>query len=83
MVRRVDRQGGVLIWCRKCSGYARQGTGPKLMDCRKPVQVGTTEHGNMLKRIQILEDGRVLAREAKNCRVEKKRGLLGRKTVTV
>ena len=24
MVRRVDRQGKVLIWYRKCSGYARQ-----------------------------------------------------------
>ena len=31
--------------------------GPKLMDCCKPEQVGTREHGKMLKRIQVLEDG--------------------------
>ena len=29
-VRRMDRQEEVLIWCRKCSGYARQRMGPKL-----------------------------------------------------
>ena len=52
MVRRMDRYGEVLIWCRKCSGYARQRMGPKLMKCCKPEQVGTKEHGNMLKRIQ-------------------------------
>ena len=28
LVRRMDRQGEVLIWCRKCSGYARQRMGP-------------------------------------------------------
>ena len=24
LVRRMNRQGEVSIWCRKCSGYARQ-----------------------------------------------------------
>ena len=27
------RQGEVLIWCRKCSGYAKRRMGPKLMNC--------------------------------------------------
>ena len=54
MVRRMDRQGEVLIWCRKCSGYARQRMGPKLMNCCKPDQMGTQGYGNMLKRIQTL-----------------------------
>ena len=27
MVRRVDRHGDALIWCRNCSGYARQKNG--------------------------------------------------------
>ena len=31
MVRRVARNGEALIWCRKCSGYARERLGPKLM----------------------------------------------------
>ena len=31
LVSRVDWQGESLIWCRKCSGYARQRMGPKLM----------------------------------------------------
>ena len=65
LVRRVDRQGEVLFCCRKCSGYMRQRMGPKLRNCSKPVQVGTKEHGKMLKHIQILEDGRALAKEAK------------------
>ena len=43
MVRRMDRQGEVLIWCRKCSGFARQRMGPKLMNCCKPEQMGTKE----------------------------------------
>ena len=33
--------------------------GPKLMNCCKPEQVGTKEHG-----IQVLEDGWVRAKEA-------------------
>ena len=43
--------------------------GPNLMNCCK-----TKEHGKMLKRIQILEDGRVPAKEAKkkDCRKEEK-----------
>ena len=65
LVRRRDRQGETLIWCRKCSGYARQRIGPKLMNCCRPEQVSTKEHGKMLKRIQILEDGRVPANKAK------------------
>ena len=40
--------------------------GPKLMNCCKSKQVGTKECGKMLKRIQVLEDGRVLAKEARN-----------------
>ena len=31
--------------------------GPKLMNCCQPEPMGTQEHGNMLKRIQVLEDG--------------------------
>ena len=59
LVRRRDRQGEVLTWCIKCSVYARQRMGPKLMNCCRPEPMGTQEHGKMLKRIQVLEDGRV------------------------
>ena len=78
-VRRMDRQGEVLIWCRKCSGYARQRMGPKLMNCCKPEQVGTKEHRKMLKRIQILEDGRVPAKEAINLKIEVEKRRITRK----
>ena len=70
MVRRMDLQGEVLIWRRKCSGYARQMMGPKLLNCCKPEQVGTKEYGTMVKRIQIIEDGRVPAKEAKTERLK-------------
>ena len=43
------------------------------MNCCMPVQVGTRELGKMLKRIQILEDGRVPAKDAKNLRIEGKK----------
>ena len=39
----------------------------------KPEQVGTKEYGKLLKRIQILEDSRVLVTEAKNWKSEGKR----------
>ena len=32
LVRRMDRQGVVLVWCTKCSGYARQRMESKLMN---------------------------------------------------
>ena len=38
---------------------------PKLMNCCQTEQMGTKEYGNMLKRIQVLEDGRVSAKEAR------------------
>ena len=72
LVRRLDRQGEVLIWCRKCSGYARQTMGPKLMNCCKPEQVGTKEHGKVLKRIQVLEDRRVPAKKQETGRLKDK-----------
>ena len=37
MVRRMDRQGEVLIWCRKMLGLVRDREwGPNLMNCCKP-----------------------------------------------
>ena len=45
MVRKVDRQGDVLIWCRKSSGYARQRMGPKLMNYCKSEKIGAKECG--------------------------------------
>ena len=40
--------------------------GPKLMNCCKPEPMGTYGYGKMLKRIQVLEDGRVPAKEARS-----------------
>ena len=70
LVRRMDRKDEVLVWCRKCSGYARQRMGPKLISCCRPEQIGTKEYGKMLKRIQVLEEGRVPAKETKNWRID-------------
>ena len=44
--------------------------GPKLMTCCRPEHVSTQEHGKMLKRLQILEDGSVPAKEATNRKIE-------------
>ena len=46
------------------------------MNCCKPEQMGTKEYGNMLTRIQVLEDGRVPAKESRSWRIEgQKRGI--------
>ena len=42
---RIDRQEEVLMWCRKCSGYARQRMGPELMTCCEPEPMGTQGYG--------------------------------------
>ena len=82
LVRRVDRQGEVLKWRRKCSGFARQRMGPKRMNRCKPEPDYTQGYGNMLKRIQVLEDGRVPAKEARNGRIEGQKRRITRKRVS-
>ena len=52
--------------------------GPKLMNCCKPEPMGTQGHGKILKRIQLLEDGRVPAKEARNHRIEGQRRITRR-----
>ena len=50
------------------------------MNCCKPQQVGTKEHGKMLKQIQILEDGRVPVKGARNWEIEgQKKKIITRK----
>ena len=51
MVRRVDRYEEDLIWCRKCSVYARQSLVSKLMNQCKLEKMETEEFGKMLKRM--------------------------------
>ena len=41
MVRRTDRQGEVLIWCRKCSGYSRQKMGRQVDE---QLEAGASGH---------------------------------------
>ena len=53
--------------------------GPKLMNCCKPEPMGTQGHDKMLKRIQILEDGRIPAKESKNWRIEGQKKSITRK----
>ena len=53
--------------------------GPKLLKCCSREQVGTKEHGKMLKRIQILEYGRVPAKEATDSKTEGKKRRITRK----
>ena len=73
LVRGMDRQGEVLIWCRKCSGCAWQGVGPTPANCCRSEQMGTKEFGKMMKIILILEEGRAPAKEAENLRIEGER----------
>ena len=59
----------------KVFGIREAKMGPKLVNCCRPEQMGTKEFSKMMKRIQILEEGRVPAKEAKNRKIdgEKKR----------
>ena len=44
----------------KCSGYARQRMGPKLMNCCKSEKVDAQEDGNMLKKFRFLKKAEFL-----------------------
>ena len=44
--------------------------GLKLMNCCKPEPMGTQGYGQMLKRLQVLEDGGIPAKEARSWRIE-------------
>ena len=50
--------------------HTRQRMEPKLINCCKPEPMCTQGCGKMLKRIHILEDGRVLGKEARSWRIE-------------
>ena len=53
--------------------------GPNLVNCCRPEQMGTKEFGKMMRRIQILEDGIVPAKETKNWRIEGEKKRITRK----
>ena len=77
-VRRMDRKGEVvLIWCRKCSGYARQRMGPKMVNCCRPEQLGTKEFGKTMKRVPLKEaKNRIMEGEKKRITREEYKRLL-------
>ena len=53
---------------------------PRLMNCCKPEQIGTNGHGKKCKKKnQTLEDGRVLAKDAKNWKIEGQKRRITRK----
>ena len=79
MVRRVDRNGEAFFWCRKCSGYARQRLGPKLMIQYKLEKMGTQEYGKMSKRILTLEEGRSRPRMREDGKLERRKRRVTRK----
>ena len=64
MVRRMDRQGEVLIRCRKCSGYATLRMGSKLMKCKPGASGHQRVWRDVSERI-VLEDGSVPAKGGK------------------
>ena len=69
MMRRVDRNGEAFIWCRRCSGHARQRLGPKLMNQCKTEKMATRKCGHMLKRISPLEEERVPAKNSRGWKI--------------
>ena len=73
VVRRVDGQGSFAL-VHKISSSARQRMGPKLMDCSQ--RRGTKEDGKIFKRILILEEEKVPAKNSRGWNIEgqKRRG---------
>ena len=65
MVRKIDRTGEDLNWYRRCSAHARQSLGPKLMNRCRREKIDRKEHGEMLRRILALEEGRFLSKNAR------------------
>ena len=55
---------------RTSSSSLAKGSGRGLDPKAKPEQMGTKGYGKVLKRIQILEEGRVLAKEARSWKIE-------------
>ena len=53
--------------------------GPTLTNCSKRELVGTKEYCKMLKRIQVVEDGRVPAKEASHWKIEGQKRTITRK----
>ena len=74
LVRKIDKQGEILVRCRKCSGCARQRMGPKMMNRARLEQEGTREHGKMLNKTQFLEDGKSSCKGGKNRKNEGQKG---------
>ena len=56
-VRGENRHGEALIWCRRCSGCALRRLGPQLVNQCKPEKTDTKDHGQMLQRNSIFEEG--------------------------
>ena len=54
----------------KVFGICETKIGTKLVNCRKPEEMGTKEFGDMMNIIQILEEARVPAQERKKWRIE-------------
>ena len=68
--KKNGQSGRSLDLLQKLVGPCETENGPKLVNCCKSEQVSTKEYGKMLKRIYILEDGRVLTNEARIWKIE-------------
>ena len=78
VIRLTPRARASLDVAQQVFGKCEAKSGPKLINCCKPEQVGTKEYGKMLKRIQVHEDGRVPAEEARHWKIEGQK----RRTIT-
>ena len=51
------------------------------MNCCRPNQEGTKSYGKMLKRIQVFEDGKIFAKEARNWKIGRQKRMITRKDI--